>query len=113
MTEYIIEVVRKKDILVPSLKDLEKMKNNYNFIKKMSKNKYITGHVLSYSDFKEIDRAKKRKAFLIIMLSFLMAFFLFKDALALYGTTYLPNGQKAYKNMDTGQVIVPCECKCD
>ena len=35
------------------------------------------------------------------------------QAFALYGTTYLPNGQKAYKNMDTGQVIFPCECDCE
>lgn len=113
MTEYTIGVVKKKDILVLSPKDLEKMKNNYNFAKKMNKSKYGIGNVLSYSDFKEMDRAKKRKTFLIIMLSFLIALFLFKNAFALYGTTYLPNGQKAYKNMDTGQIIAPCECKCD
>lgn len=75
--------------------------------------KYTTGTVLSYSDFKEMDRAKKKKVFLIALLALLIALFLFKNAFALYGTTYLPNGQKAYKNMDTGQVIVPCECKCD
>ena len=33
------------------------------------------------------------------------------QAFALYGTTYLPDGQKVYKDMGTGQVIVPCECK--
>ena len=75
-------------------------------------NKYTTGNVLSYSDFEEM-KAKKKKTSLIVILSLLMAFFLFKEAFALYGTTYLPNGQKAYKNMDTGQVIAPCECKCD
>lgn len=75
--------------------------------------KYGIGSFLSYSDFKEMDRVKKRKTLLTIMLSFLIIFFLFKDAFALYGTTYLPNGQKAYKNMDTGQVIAPCECKCN
>jgi len=79
----------------------------------MSNNKYGIETVLSYSDFKEIDKVKKRKVFLIALLSLLIAFFLFKDAFALYGTTYLPNGQKAYKNMNTGQVIAPCECKCN
>ncbi len=74
--------------------------------------KYSTGKVFSYSDFEEM-KAKKKKTSLIVILSLLMAFFLFKNAFALYGTTYLPNGQKAYKNMDTGQVIAPCECKCD
>lgn len=74
--------------------------------------KYTTGTVLTYSDFEEI-KAKKKKSLLLIILSLLMAFFLFKNAFALYGTTYLPNGQKAYKNMDTGQVVVPCECDCD
>ena len=44
---------------------------------------------------------------------FLISLLIFQNAFALYGTTYLPNGQKAYKNMDTGQVIAPCECKCD
>jgi hypothetical protein len=112
MSKYTIEVVRKKDILVPSPKDFEEMKNNYNFIKKMNKSKYGIGAVLSYRDFEAI-KAKKKKVFLIALLAFLIAFFLFKNAFALYGTTYLPNGQKAYKNMDTGQVIVPCECKCD
>lgn len=74
--------------------------------------KFTTGNVLTYKDFEEM-KAKKKKTSLIVILSLLMAFFLFKNAFALYGTTYLPNGQKAYKNMDTGQVIAPCECKCD
>ncbi len=71
-----------------------------------------TGTVLSYSDFENM-RTKKKKGVLILLLSILITFFLFKDAFALYGTTYLPNGQKAYKDIDTGQVIAPCECKCD
>lgn len=75
-------------------------------------NKFTTGRVFTYSDF-EAMKIKKRKNLLIAILSLLMAFFLFKDAFALYGTTYLPNGQKAYRVMDTGQVIAPCECKCD
>jgi hypothetical protein len=74
--------------------------------------KYTTGNVLSYSDFEEM-KAKKKKNLLVVILTLLMAFFLFKDAFALYGTTYLPNGQKAYKNMNTGQVVAPCECRCD
>ncbi len=74
--------------------------------------KFTTGKVFSYSDFEEM-KAKKKKTSLIVILSLLMAFFLFKNAFALYGTTYLPNGQKAYKNMDTGQVISPCQCRCD
>jgi len=75
-------------------------------------NNFTTGRVFTYSDF-EAMKIKRRKNLLVVILSLLMAFFLFKDAFALYGTTYLPNGQKAYKNMDTGQVIAPCECKCD
>jgi len=75
-------------------------------------NNFTTGRVFTYSDF-EAMKIKRRKNLLVVILSLLMAFFLFKDAFALYGTTYLPNGQKAYKNMDTGQVIAPCECRCD
>jgi hypothetical protein len=75
-------------------------------------NKFTTGIVLSYSDF-EAMKAKKKKTFLIFLLSLLISFFLFKNAFALYGTSYLPNGQKVYKNIDTGQVVAPCECKCD
>lgn len=56
---------------------------------------------------------KKKKFFSIALLGILITFFLFKNAFALYGTTYLPNGQKAYKDMNTGQIIAPCECKCD
>lgn len=111
MTEHIIEVVRRKDILVPSLKCFEEMENNYNFFIKKDMSKFTTGTVLSYSDFENM-RTKKKKGVLILLLSILITFFLFKNAFALYGTTYLPNGQKAYKNMDTGQVIAPCECKC-
>jgi len=74
--------------------------------------KYSTGRVFSYSDFEEM-KAKKKKNLLVAILPLLMAFFLFKEAFALYGTTYLPNGQKVYKNMNTGQIIAPCECKCD
>lgn len=76
--------------------------------------KYTTGNVLSYSDFEAMKKRQKiRDRVLIFLLSLLMAFFLFKDAFALYGTTYLPNGQKAYKDMNTGQVIASCKCKCD
>ncbi len=74
--------------------------------------KFPTGRVLSYSDFEQM-KSKKKKTSLIVILSLLIAFFLFKNAFALYGTTYLPNGQKAYKDMDTGQVIAPRECRCD
>ena len=78
-------------------------------------NKYGIGAILSYRDFEEMKAKKRKKSFclLVAILSFLIALFLFKNAFALYGTTYLPNGQKAYKNMDTGQVIAPCEYKCD
>jgi hypothetical protein len=113
MSKYTIGVVRKEDILVPDLKDFEEMENNFNFIKK-AMSKYSTGKVFSYSDFEAMKKRQRiRDRVLIFLLSLLMAFFLFKDAFALYGTTYLPNGQKAYKNMDTGQVIAPCECRCD
>ncbi len=78
-------------------------------------NKYGIGAILSYRDFEEIKAKKKKNSFflLVAILSLLIALFLFKNAFALYSTTYLPNGQKAYKNMDTGQIIAPCECKCD
>lgn len=77
--------------------------------------KYTTGKVLSYSDFEAMKKRQKirDRVLIFLFLFILIAFFLFKDAFALYGTTYLPNGQKAYKNMDTGQVIAPCECRCD
>ena len=75
--------------------------------------KYGIGTVLSYKDFEAMKKDKKKKFFLIALLSLLITFFLFNNAFALYGTTYLPNGQKAYKDMNTGQIIAPCECKCD
>lgn len=112
MSKFTIGVVKKKDILVPSLRDFEEMENNYNFFIKKAMSKFTTGTVLSYSDFENM-RTKKKKGVLILLLSILITFFLVKDAFALYGTTYLPNGQKAYKNVDTGQVIAPCECECD
>ena len=75
--------------------------------------KYGIGNVLTYKDFEAIKKDNKKKIFSITLLVILIIFFLFKNAFALYGTTYLPNGQKVYKDMDTGQVIAPCECKCD
>ena len=74
-------------------------------------NNFTTGRVFTYSDF-EAMKIKRRKNLLVVILSLLMAFFLFKDAFALYSTIYI-NGQKAYRVMDTGQVIAPRECKCD
>ena len=75
--------------------------------------KYGIGTVLTYKDFEAMKKDKKKKFFLIALLGILITFFLFNNAFALYGTTYLPNGQKAYKDMNTGQIIAPCECKCD
>lgn len=79
----------------------------------MSKDKYGIGAILSYSDFENMRTKKKKGVLIFLLLSILITFFLVKDAFASYGTTYLPNGQKAYKNMNTGQVVVPCECKCN
>lgn len=86
-----------------------------NYKKKMTN---LKGNITSLEKrIKQKTALRKKIIFLILVLLLAMFFGFFcfycQKAFALYGRTYLPNGQKAYKNIATGQVIVPCECKCD